>query len=184
MNTVEIGAHLQPLKSLLKLEDSEGPCHGCQVLPDHLSISQRSDGNADQHIDDHNVGGDEEPDEDELDGALEGDNGLREGIVKLHLAAHHSNHFDQRVYWTLKPAKNKLFCGGEGEEGKPFASCCILLKKDVEGESESEEQGKQGGKKDERLLEDSEENVKVNGETRQVAKPEKESDPGKQDCPG
>ena len=56
----------------------------------------------------------------------------------------------------------------EGRVCKPFASYCILLKKDVEGESESDKQGKQGGEKDERLSKDGEENVEVNAEPRKV----------------
>ena len=169
---------------MLKLEDSESPSHCCQILPHLTSLSQRSDGNADQHVDDHNVGRDEEPDEDQLDGALEGDHRLREGVVKLQLSGHHGDHSYQRVYRTLKPEGEKyLFC--DRERGcKPFASYCILLKKDVEGKGKSNEQGKQGCKKEKRLAEDGEEDVEVDGERRQVAKSEEESGPGKQDCPG
>ena len=105
---IGVFTHPQPLECLLKLQHGEGSSHGCQVLPDLLSLSQRSDRNADQYIDDHNVGRDEEPDEDQLDGALEGDHGLGEGVVKLQLAGHHGDHFYQRIYRTLKPAEKRL----------------------------------------------------------------------------
>ena len=64
--------------------------------------------------------------------------------------------------------------------GKPFASCRILLKKDVEGQGEPNKQGKEGGKEENGLAEDSEEDVVVNAEMRQVAQSEKESGPSKQ----
>ena len=64
---------------------------------------------------------------------------------------------------------------------KPLSSNCILLKKDVKGEGKADKQGKEGGKEEERLAEDGEEDVKVDAEVRQVTKSEKESRPGKQD---
>ena len=67
---------------------------------------------------------------------------------------------------------------------KPVASNCILLKKDVEGKGEPDKQGKEGGKEEERLAEDGEEDVEVDAEVRQVAQSEKESCPGEQDQPG
>ena len=54
----------------------------------------------------------------------------------------------------------------------------------MEGKGESNEQGKQGCKKEKRLAEDGEEDVEVDGEGGQIAKSEEESGPGKQDCPG
>ena len=62
---------------------------------------------------------------------------------------------------------------------KPFTSNCILLKKDVKGKGKSDKQGSQGGKEEERLAEDSEEDVKVDAEVRKVTQSEKESRPGK-----
>ena len=63
---------------------------------------------------------------------------------------------------------------------KPFASCGIFLKKDVEGEGEPDKQGKEGGKEEERLAEDGEEDVVVDAEVRQVTQSEKKSGPSKQ----
>ena len=67
---------------------------------------------------------------------------------------------------------------------KPFTSQCILLKKNVEGKGESDKQGCKGGEKDKRLAEHSEEDVEVNSEVGQVAQPEKQGGPSKQDRPG
>ena len=62
---------------------------------------------------------------------------------------------------------------------KPLSSNCILLKKDVKGEGEADKQGNEGGKEEERLAEDGEEDVKVDAEVRKVTHSEKESRPGK-----
>ena len=54
------------------------------------------------------------------------------------------------------------------------------MKKDVKGEGEPDKQGKEGGKEEERLAEDGEEDVVVDAEVRQVPQSEKKSGPSKQ----
>ena len=49
-------------------------------------------------------------------GAFKGDDGLGEGVVKLHLTSHHGGNFEQRVDRTLEPGETSYHLLGDQQK--------------------------------------------------------------------